>query len=83
MTRQPIVGQGQLIVKDSRLYSDTPHSVRHLWTSDRPDVEICTRQHTTLTTDIHAPPEVLEPAIPASERSQTHALDRAATGIGF
>jgi hypothetical protein len=25
----------------------------------------------------------LQPAIPASERSQTHALDRAATGIGF
>jgi hypothetical protein len=24
-----------------------------------------------------------EPTIPASERPQTHALDRAATGIGF
>jgi hypothetical protein len=28
------------------------------------------------------PPVGFEPAIPASERSQTHALDRAATGIG-
>jgi hypothetical protein len=28
------------------------------------------------------PPEGFEPTIPASERPQTHALDRAATGIG-
>jgi hypothetical protein len=28
-------------------------------------------------------PAGLEPAIPASERPQTHALDRAATGIGI
>jgi hypothetical protein len=28
------------------------------------------------------PPEGLEPAITASERPQTHALDRTATGIG-
>jgi hypothetical protein len=28
------------------------------------------------------PPVVFEPAIPASERAQSHALDRAATGIG-
>ena len=28
------------------------------------------------------PPAGFEPAIPASERPQTHALDRAATGIG-
>jgi hypothetical protein len=27
------------------------------------------------------PPAVFEPAIPASERPQTHALDSAATGI--
>ena len=28
------------------------------------------------------PPAGFEPAIPASERPQTHALDRTATGIG-
>jgi hypothetical protein len=28
------------------------------------------------------PPEGFEPAIPASERPHTHALDRTATGIG-
>jgi hypothetical protein len=27
-------------------------------------------------------PAGLEPAVPASDRPQTHALDRAATGIG-
>jgi hypothetical protein len=29
------------------------------------------------------PPAGIEPPIPASERPQTHALDRAATGIGL
>jgi hypothetical protein len=29
------------------------------------------------------PSAVFEPAIPASERPQTHALDRAATAIGI
>ena len=29
------------------------------------------------------PPAGFEPAIPASERPQTHALDHAATGIGI
>ena len=29
------------------------------------------------------PPAGFEPTIPASERPQTHALDRAATGIGW
>jgi hypothetical protein len=29
------------------------------------------------------PPSVLEPTIPASERPQPHALDRAATAIGI
>ena len=29
------------------------------------------------------PPAIFEPAIPASDRPQTYALDRAATGIGY
>jgi hypothetical protein len=29
------------------------------------------------------PPAGFQPAIPASERPQTHALDRAVIGIGF
>jgi len=44
-----------------------------LWTSDQPDAATSTWQHPTLTTDISA--------IPASEQPQTHAFNRAATGI--
>ena len=36
-------------------HSDTPHSVGFLCTRDRPVAETSTWQHTTLTTDIHAP----------------------------
>jgi len=35
---------------------DTPHSVESLWTSDQPDAETSTWQHTTLTTDRHPSP---------------------------
>jgi len=38
-------------------------------------------QHTTLTTDIMSPAG-FEPVIPPSDRLQTHALNRAATGTG-
>ena len=48
-----IVGQGHLVIEDSRSHSDTPQSVRFLWTSDQPVAETCTLQHTTLTTDKH------------------------------
>ena len=36
-------------------HSDTPHSVRLLWTSDQPVAEAATRQNTTLTRNIHTP----------------------------
>jgi len=39
MARQPLLGQGLLINESSRSYSDTPHSVGLLWTSDQPDAE--------------------------------------------
>jgi len=38
------------------------------------------RRDLYLTTDIHGPPVGFEPTVPASERPQTHALDRTATG---
>ena len=53
MVQQPLVGKGLLIVDASRSYSDTPHTVRLLWTSDQPDTENSTWQHITLTTDRH------------------------------
>jgi hypothetical protein len=83
MEQQPLVGPGVLIIEASRSHSDTPHSVELLWTSDQPDVKTSTWQHTTLTRDkTSMPPVGFEPTIPASERPQTHALGRAANGIG-
>jgi hypothetical protein len=83
MAQQPLVGQGLLIIEASQSQSDTPHWVGLLWTSDQPDAETSTLQHTTLTRGRHPyPPKGFEPATPASERPQTHALDRVVTGIG-
>jgi hypothetical protein len=81
MAQQPPMGQGLLIIKASQSHSDTPHSVGLLWTNDRPDAEISNNTQHSQETDTHAPAG-FEPAIPASERPQTHALDSAATGIG-
>jgi len=36
------VGQGLLIIDDSRSHSGTPHSVGFHWTSDQPDAETST-----------------------------------------
>jgi hypothetical protein len=54
LAQQPPVGQGLLIIEASRSHSDTPHSVGLLWTSDQPEADTSTWQHTTLTGDIHA-----------------------------
>jgi len=78
VARQHPVGQGLLIAEASRTHSDTSHSVGLLWTIDQPDADPSTRQHTTLTRDRH--PYHLRnsnPVIPARERPQTQALDRA------
>jgi len=55
MAQQPLVGQRLLNVEDLWSHSNTPHSVGLLWTSDQHDAETSTWQHTTLTTDNHAP----------------------------
>jgi len=52
MALRPPVGQGLLIIEDSRSHPDTTHSAGLLWTSDQSDAETSTWQHTT---DIHAP----------------------------
>jgi hypothetical protein len=54
LARQPLVGLGLLVVKALRSQSDTPHSVGLLWTSDQPDSETSTWQHTSLTRDRHS-----------------------------
>ena len=49
LTGPILVSQG-LVIEASRWHSDTPHSLGLLWTSDQPDAETPTCQHTTLTT---------------------------------
>jgi len=49
MAQQLLVGNGLLIIEDSRLHSKTPHWVGFLWTSNQPDKEISSCKHTTLT----------------------------------
>jgi hypothetical protein len=39
LAHELLVGQGLLIIEDSRSHSDTPHSVGLLWTSDQPEAE--------------------------------------------
>jgi len=74
-----LVVQGLLIVEDTWSRSDTPHSVGLLWTSDKPEAETFNWQHNRRTS---TPPAGFKPTSPASQQPQTHALDRAATGIG-
>ena len=73
MAQQPLVGRGLLVIEALRSYSDTAQSVGVLWPSDKRDAEASTWQHTTQHTDIHVPTG-FEPAIPASQRPQTHSL---------
>jgi hypothetical protein len=58
MAQQPLVGQGLLIIEASRSHSDKPHSVELLRTSDQPDAETSTWQHTTFTRDRHPSPRL-------------------------
>ena len=58
-------------------HKEVPQSVGLLWTSDRPVAETSTWQHTTFTTDIHAPG-----GIRTHNLSRRAALDRATTGTG-
>jgi len=51
MTQQPTVGNNLLIIEVSLSHSDTLHAVGILWTSDQPDVENSTWQHTTIARD--------------------------------
>jgi hypothetical protein len=61
----------------------TPQSVGLLWMSDQPNAETSTWQKTnTYKGQTLMLPAGFEPAIPASERPQTHAIARVATGTG-
>jgi hypothetical protein len=53
MAQQLLSGQGFPIFEASRSLLDTSLLVEHPWTSDQPDAENYTWQHTTLTRDRH------------------------------
>ena len=55
MALQLPVGLGLFIIKDSRLYSDTPQSAGLLWTSDQPDAENSGYIQHSFETNIYAP----------------------------
>jgi hypothetical protein len=80
MPQQRPVEQGLLIIEDLRSHSEALQSVGLLWMSDQPVLYLTTlithKRQTSMS------PAGFEPAIPASERPQIHALDREATGIG-
>ena len=71
-------GQNFLTLEFSISHSDTPHSVGLFWTSDLPVKD----KRLSKETDNHAP-RGFAPAIPASERTQTHALDRWSQGRAY
>ena len=71
---------GHLIHHVSISHIDAPQSVGLLCTSDQPVAETPTWQHTTLTTNIHAPRWDSNPQLSRRAGPQTYALDRAATG---
>ena len=51
MAQLHLVIQDLLVIDASRTHSDTPHGVGLLWTSDQPDGDTTTGQHTTFTID--------------------------------
>jgi hypothetical protein len=81
MAQQPLVGRGRLIIEASRSHSDTPVGRTPLdeWSARRRDIYLTT--HNTDNRQTSMPPAEFKPGFPASERPQTRALDREATGI--
>ena len=80
--QQTPVGQDLPVIEASRSLSDTSHTVGILWTSDQLERRDLTA-HNTHKRQPAMSPAGIEPAIPTSERSQTHALDQAGTGTGM
>ena len=80
MTQQSLLGQNVLNIEDTRSHT-TPQSVGLPWTSDRPDTETSTWQHTTLTRDKHPCPR--RDSYPQSQQASGRrptSIDRPATG---
>ena len=82
MAQQRLVDQGLLIMETSLSHSDTPQSVDLPGELLTPHGEIYLTTHNSHTRQTSMLRVGFEPAIPATWRPQTHALYRAATGIG-
>jgi hypothetical protein len=78
MVRQPLWARASSL---SRLHDHTAQSVRLLLLGDQPGAETSTLQYATRKIQTSMPHTGFEPAIQASERLHTHALDRTATWI--
>jgi hypothetical protein len=83
MAQQLLVGEGLLIIGASRSLRHTTLGRIPLddWSARRRELYL--KPHNTHKRHISMPPAGFERAIPASERPQTHALDRATTAIGI
>jgi hypothetical protein len=86
MARQPYMGLGLLVSSWFQGHTHFRHTTvgrtpLDEWSARRRDLYLTT--HNTHKKQTSMPPVGFEPAIPASERLQTHALDRMATGIGW
>jgi len=77
MAQQPLVSQGLFMIEVSWKHSDTPYSVRLLRTGDWPHAVTAPDNTQHSHSQTYTLLSVFEPAIPASERMQTHA-----TGFG-
>jgi hypothetical protein len=83
MAQQPLVDQGFLIGRGFTItlrHTTICRAALDGWSTRHRDLYLTT--HNTHKRQTSALPAGFEPAIPASERQQTHAVDRAATGIG-
>jgi hypothetical protein len=84
MAQQPLGGLGLLIFRGFAIthfrHTTLGRTPLNEWSARRKDLYPTT--HNTHKRQISMPPAGFETTIPASERPQTHALDRAATGIG-
>jgi len=73
LARQPQVDQASSFMRFlDHTHNDAPQSVGLLWTSDQPEAETCTWQHTTLTTDKH--PLAQWDSNPQSQQASGHRL---------
>ena len=79
-SNSPLVGRGLFVIEILRSHSDTPHSFGRVIRSTQRPLYLTT--HNIHKRQISMLPAGFEPTILASEGSQTHALDRVATGIG-